>query len=324
MLRRNLDWMLRLTRVVIILSIPVLITACNKSPSRSSAMANNSSVCQTNAFLRKYNCSLSRVQTAARAGDPDAQYALGYMYYYGIGTTNDTQAARLWIDRAAAQGQPLAKRARRMLEKHGTFHAPGDQSAYASRKRSGGRSVSLHQAPADVKEMNTAQPDKPLSNVLPGYGKKHPSTQKVTETDKPSKPETSTPLSQQEMPANHVQQVSHSVIVAQAQGDNGSAEIINQLMSQSPRDYTLQLMGSHNLQGVKSFIRRNGLTSKVQVYTARFNGETWYMVIYGNYQTLAAARRAIKQLPYNARRLRPWIKSYGIVQKEIRLGKVLS
>lgn len=59
--------------------------------------------------------SFSEIRQAALAGDRDAQYALGYMYFYGQGTSRNEMLARKWITRAANQAQPQAKRALSML-----------------------------------------------------------------------------------------------------------------------------------------------------------------------------------------------------------------
>lgn len=52
-----------------------------------------------------------QLEQAAEAGDPDAQYALGYMYYYGNGVPQDRQKAGNWIKRASVQGQEQATKA---------------------------------------------------------------------------------------------------------------------------------------------------------------------------------------------------------------------
>ncbi len=57
------------------------------------------------------NFSLEQLQQAAEAGDPDAQYALGYMHYYGQKVTQNTAQAVNWIKRASVQGQEQATRA---------------------------------------------------------------------------------------------------------------------------------------------------------------------------------------------------------------------
>lgn len=46
----------------------------------------------------------------ARKKNPIAQYEIGYLYYYGLGTSIDYPKARMWIRRSASQGyQPAIK-----------------------------------------------------------------------------------------------------------------------------------------------------------------------------------------------------------------------
>jgi len=47
----------------------------------------------------------------AAAGDPWAQYTLGYLYYYGRGVALDRKLAKEWIQRAAEQGYAPAQEA---------------------------------------------------------------------------------------------------------------------------------------------------------------------------------------------------------------------
>lgn len=56
----------------------------------------------------------------AAKGAVDAQYAIGFMYYYGLGVTEDRTEAWLWINRAATAGLPAAVSARDILS---TCHA---------------------------------------------------------------------------------------------------------------------------------------------------------------------------------------------------------
>lgn len=43
------------------------------------------------------------------SGDAAAEYALGYMYYYGYGTTQDLETGYFWIKKSADQHYPLAQ-----------------------------------------------------------------------------------------------------------------------------------------------------------------------------------------------------------------------
>lgn len=49
-------------------------------------------------------------------GNVVAQYALGYMYYYGFGVAQDTDVGYFWIKLSADQGYPPAVRALSTLE----------------------------------------------------------------------------------------------------------------------------------------------------------------------------------------------------------------
>ncbi len=61
------------------------------------------------------NLSVEQLHEAAEAGDPDAQYALGYLYYNGKNVAEDKQAGLNWIKRASVQGQTEAIEAMRLL-----------------------------------------------------------------------------------------------------------------------------------------------------------------------------------------------------------------
>jgi TPR repeat protein len=63
---------------------------------------------QENFLKQDYRSAFIRLTPAARAGNPQAQYAIGYMYYTGQGTVKDRQKAKEWIEKAAKQGNKNA------------------------------------------------------------------------------------------------------------------------------------------------------------------------------------------------------------------------
>lgn len=64
-----------------------------------------------------YRAAFIRLMPEAEKGNPDAQYAIGYMYYYGEGVVEDKQKAMKWIKAAAHQGQEDAMTALRLIRK---------------------------------------------------------------------------------------------------------------------------------------------------------------------------------------------------------------
>ncbi len=115
-------------RLVVFSGMSLALLACSHSPSSKSSAsyssATSNSACVGNHYLEKYSCSIDKMEEAAQMGDPDAQYALGYMYYYGINTVQDSNTARMWINKAALQGQPLAKQALSVINNTASSPAP--------------------------------------------------------------------------------------------------------------------------------------------------------------------------------------------------------
>lgn len=51
----------------------------------------------------------------ASDGNAQAQYAVGYMYYYGYGVAQDPEIGSFWIQRAANRGYPQAIKALQII-----------------------------------------------------------------------------------------------------------------------------------------------------------------------------------------------------------------
>jgi hypothetical protein len=168
-----------LLRTSIIATLPFLMVGCERHPIQSHKPMYTVG-CQNNPYLMKYGCSVDRIQTAAENGDPDAQYGLGYMYYYGIDTVRDQQTAQLWIKRAADQGQPLAQKAQALINNGSKFNdlhqaAAGKESSRSSSTEGAGddtptpNQTIVKQPDADVSKMNSGVPAEPITNHLPAY-----------------------------------------------------------------------------------------------------------------------------------------------------------
>jgi TPR repeat protein len=68
------------------------------------------------AFQQKqYNDAFSSLMPAAKKGNPAAEYAIGYMYFYGKGVTQNTVLAQQWFAKAAKKHYPQAQAALNLL-----------------------------------------------------------------------------------------------------------------------------------------------------------------------------------------------------------------
>ncbi|MDI1351662.1 MAG: sel1 repeat family protein [bacterium] len=118
--------------VVILLLIP-LMTACIGTLNLREGIQSFKAQDYRRAFIR--------LKPEAEKGQPDAQYAIGYMYYYGQGVVENRKKAWFWINLAAHIGQPDAVAAVAILEqgiikKQEIFHShklqnyPVNQGSY--------------------------------------------------------------------------------------------------------------------------------------------------------------------------------------------------
>lgn len=65
--------------------------------------------------VQNYRQAFIRLKPEAEKGCADAQYAVGYMYYYGQGVVENRERACYWIHRAANAGQKDAIQALKAL-----------------------------------------------------------------------------------------------------------------------------------------------------------------------------------------------------------------
>lgn len=324
-----------ITRSLVTVGLPLLMIGCAHQPSNTSGQAvshTHAAACSSNPYLMKYGCSISKIQAAAEAGSPDAQYALGYMYYYGIDTVKDQQTAQLWIQRAAAQGQPLAKKAWSLMHSGATFN---DLHQAATGNDSGAQTQPLHQtsyqasiiqsqASENVDALNATQHNEPITSHLPAYNPGQAQSSSTSGASEAPPLSDNSPNSPVKMAisdprlSNQAKPVIASMTQPQPLSDQQARPAI------AAQSYTMQLMASANITDVKSFISAHNLGSKAQYFRTEMDGKPWYMVTYGQYPTQAKAESALKQLPQDLQRHNPWVKSFATVQKEVRTQRVMA
>lgn len=361
--RKHFLFSLEPLKGLLIFSLPLFLAACaHHVPSAQKSAKNRlpSAACIGNAYLQKYGCSLERIQQAARNGDPDAQYALGYMYYYGIGTVRDTQTAALWIKRSAAQGQPLATKAKNLLTSGGhldSLHRNYGQAGVGNNNSGlagiGGDSLNYAPRP-DTNSLNARVPQKAISQHLPNYGKINggegvkpksaidtlqikdgsglsPTSRAGSSKDENTKNPSVEPLTlapsrrhvikDQRLAKGAGPKMEQTATHTGRQALTATEQI---LLRVPTKKYALQLLGSYDLAAVNGFVKKHHLAGLTEVYSTTLRNKKWYVLVYGKYPTVISARTASVQLPGSLRSLHPWVKSFRVIHQEIRLRRIVS
>ena len=90
------------------------------------------------------------------------------------------------------------------------------------------------------------------------------------------------------------------------------------VMNQNPRNYTLQLASSRSEKHVIKYYNENQMQGKGGYYKKIQDGETWYFLIYGSFDSVASASDEIKQQPEEIRKWSAWVRRLGNIQKVIK------
>lgn len=263
-----------------------------------------------------YELSYNQVQTAAKAGDPDAEYALGYMYFYGKNTQKNIAEGIRWIRLSASAGQPQAIKALVMIENDKAYKAyagnstMNDQSRYAQPARENFASA----APQSASRVQTAASTAPVASQNRLLASNTTAKENSADALAPVVATTTTNNKQASFQKNNIIAKNDRVMKA---GDR--MLLSTQHLRAAPSDYyTLQLMGSYNKSDVIALIDSNRLEGKATYYQTLHDGKPWYVLVYGLYKTSQEAHIAIKQLPKDLQQQKPWVNLISNVQASIR------
>ncbi len=89
-------------------------------------------------------------------------------------------------------------------------------------------------------------------------------------------------------------------------------------LRQNGNYYTFQLMGSWDEKKVVDFIEKYGVSGDVAIFQSMRNGQTWYALIYGVFESKDQALQASDAWPEKLRGLPKWLRRFDSVQQQIQ------
>ncbi|MCW2256929.1 DamX protein [Providencia alcalifaciens] len=87
------------------------------------------------------------------------------------------------------------------------------------------------------------------------------------------------------------------------------------LMAAPAGSYTLQLSSASRSDTLEAFAKQHKLNN-YKVYKTVRNGQTWYVLIHGNYRSVNDAKSAISALPADIQAKKPWVRNMKQVQQD--------
>lgn len=165
--------------------------------------------------------SYDQIKRAAEKGDPDAEYALGYMYYYGkSGAIKNVVEAKEWIEKAASHNQPQAVKALALMNRQPVR-----------------KSSSVEGASSSMKEQEQKVVDERTQKAIEDKGNSYKDEGKMTYVDMRKQQQT---LANKPVTASQLQ---------------------TKPLQESSGGYTLQLLGAFQEEPILEMIERHHLDS---------------------------------------------------------------
>jgi len=291
-----------------------------------------------------YAKAIALLNASAKQGDAQAQYALGYMYYYGFGVIRDENIALELIQKAAAQGFPKAKTAlkRVLIVSKKEQEQDREKSVLDARPSSNPptgldqRSLLMLQAEA-IEQDQTVMPtlDDNPPETEPGYAAED-------QTDLPVEADTTgendsgnteteaieTRSGQQDSNNSETVKtadalpIASSAVAAPTASDQAPAETTpgqDWILNQNPDKYTIQITSSSSEKRIRQYMEKYGLTSQATQFGLQRNDKSVvYIGVYGVYSSVAEANKALQTLPDEVKAAQPWVRGFDQLQEQLR------
>jgi DamX protein len=289
-----------LGRLVILIMLFFLLQACASTRISEQLQSGKISFEDGN-----FKSAFHKLLPLASEGNAEAEYAVGYMYYYGYGTAHDEESGIFWMKKAAEQHYQPAIQALSIIKQNKVSTEPTQQlSAERSIKEDSAKVLqALAESPADLKGANEEEDLKALAQSLPA-----------------AKPEIIDPLDTRpikQLAAKKGDDVlmplpTSTSNLINSQNNKAKSPIVTKQASdfdeERKKNYTLQLMGSYNLAEVKQKQDHLQLANKSYCARTQRHGRNWYVLAYGKYTAPYLAKLAIDDLPKNLRNMKPWVR----------------
>ncbi|MGH8608953.1 MAG: hypothetical protein ACREX9_16540 [Gammaproteobacteria bacterium] len=227
---------------------------------------------------------------AGGAGLAAAQYNLGLLYARGLGAARDDHHAREWIEKAARQGHAGAQFGLGVMYAYG--QGVERDVAKAAQWFEQAAKQGMPEAQYNVAALIKAEQERPRDphEVQEGLRK--------------------TP--ERELTGGHEKLAS---MRAESAGNGIKAE--PWILAREPSSFTVQLATATDESTVIAFIKGQTLDQELAYFRVRAAHRTYYVVIYGVFETSRGARAALAQLPAQLLHAKPLVRSFQQVREMI-------
>ena len=101
--------------------------------------------------------------------------------------------------------------------------------------------------------------------------------------------------------------------------DNRFQRSDNWLVERNPKHFAIQLASTRSAAGLRDYINKYGLQDNASYFRTVKNGETRYVLVYGDYASRDYSTMVANNLPSGVRKSGVWVRSYSSLQQAYSL-----
>lgn len=267
-----------------------------------------------------YKDAFHRLLPVAVQGRPEAQYAVGYMYYYGYGIPQDNESGVFWMERAAAQNYAPAKTALEMIRQNDMLQLKAETVREQPDQRDEiMQSVNVQRNRAVAPIVVTPRHLQRTSEVVSENDKPRFSVGAVSPAESQVLAENNSMIDAETQPAPEDKKAPDTVVAEakpapqtmpeiEAPKKSETAQTVTNDRVVEPRNFALQLYGSYHLTDVKELQTQLKLKNTGHIYQTNYHGKDWYVLTFGNFQTVHEAAATKNNLPGGLKQMDPWVR----------------
>ena len=253
-------------------------------------------------------------EMAANGGQVDAQFNLGLMYFRGLSITADDNKAAALFAQAAEQGHGHGQYSLAVMYAFGRGVEKDYATALGWFRKSAEQGIGQAQFNLGVFYENGYGVEKNIDTARSWYAKAaaqgiQEAEQKLVEL---GSPDATTQAMATELP------IANDPVVEEYEiADIATDELKREswVLSQAPEHYTLQIGSVTREQDIVNFLRENRITNEAAFIQVVIKEVTRYNALYGVYENYADANAAIENLPAGLHKVKPWIRSFRMLQQ---------
>ena len=261
-------------------------------------------------------------EMAANGGQVDAQFNLGLMYFRGLSISADDKRAVELFSLAANQGHGHGQYSLAVMYAFGRGVEKDYSVAMDWFRKSAEQGIGQAQFNLGVFYENGYGVDKDIEIARGWYEKAAAQGTKEAE-NKLASLDSAVTLSETEAEAPvEIEHPAEAESTASIASEYVSSDIVVDgmkreawVLSQSPDHYSLQIGSVTREDKMINFLKNNRVSNDAAYIRVVIKGVTRYNALYGVYENYSDATAAIENLPASLRKVKPWVRSFRMIQQ---------